>query len=197
MLKADEISNMQKQLDEIHEKSSTFIGSFRNVQKTVMFAFEAQLKEYMTSINNEGNYGLDSRLPNLMKSLHSKVDNLIDQVDRTRKEGQEFFDAYNKQLKEKKKFYEEQEHHAKVNEKEAKKSAKEEKPLKLSEETLKDIEFGADNIRTAIKEKYLGRLPGTKRGEVATSYSSDNLIFIMSFSMITILLYVSRQVHLA
>ena len=44
----------------------------------------------------------------------------------------------------------------------------------------------------AIKEKYLGRLPGTKRGEIETSYSSDKLIFMMSFSMISILLYVSR-----
>ena len=146
----------------------------------------------MTSLNHHGNYGMDPQLLTLMKTLHSKVDNLIDQVDRARKEGQEFFDAYNKQLKEKKKFYEEQEYHSKKNEKEEKKQAKEERPQKLSEETIKDIEFGADNIRIAIKEKYLGRLPGTKRGEVATSYSSDKLIFVMTFCMITILLYVSR-----
>ena len=41
VLSADEINNMQKQLDEIHTKTADFILQFRNVQKTVMFTFEA------------------------------------------------------------------------------------------------------------------------------------------------------------
>jgi len=40
----------------------------------------------MTSVNNRPNYGLDDRMPLLMKSLHSKVDKLIDNIDNLKKE---------------------------------------------------------------------------------------------------------------
>ena len=59
---------------------------------------------------------------------------------------------------------------------------------------IEDIKFGAENIKVAIKEKYLGREANKKRGETQTSYSSDTLTIIMSSSMIMILVYISRQV---
>jgi hypothetical protein len=37
--------------------------------------------------------------------------------------------------------------------------------LKLNKVIIEDITFGAENLRIQLKEKYLGRLPGTKRGE--------------------------------
>lgn len=68
--------------------------------------------------------------------------------------------------------------------------------MPLPSEIIEDIKFGADNIRIAMKEKYLGRDQGKKRGETAVMYSNDILTIIMSSFMIIILMYVSRQVDL-
>ena len=37
--------------------------------------------------------------------------------------------------------------------------------VKLEPETIRDIRFGAESLRTTLKEKYLGRYAGKKRGE--------------------------------
>ena len=37
--------------------------------------------------------------------------------------------------------------------------------IKLEPVTINDIRFGAESLRTTLKEKYLGRLAGKKRGE--------------------------------
>ena len=50
----------------------------------------------MTGVNNNANYGLDERLASLMKSLHAKVDQLIEQIDKIKKEGEEFKEGYEK-----------------------------------------------------------------------------------------------------
>ena len=55
-----------------------------------METFSAQLKEFMTSVNNNANYGLDDRLPPIMKTLHSKVDKLIESIDNIKNEASEF-----------------------------------------------------------------------------------------------------------
>jgi hypothetical protein len=55
---------------------------------------------------------------------------------------------------------------------------------------LDDIRFGAQNIRTSIKEKYLGRLPGMKRGEVSVDYASSALKVVVSLLMMSILGYI-------
>lgn len=70
------------------------------------------------------------------------------------------------------------------------------KDVELPEAIIKDIKFGADTIRVAIKEKHLGREAGKKRGETAVMYSNDILTIIMSCFMIVILMYVSRQVEI-
>ena len=55
---------------------------------------------------------------------------------------------------------------------------------------LDDIKFGAMNIKTAIKEKHLGRLPGMKRGEVSLQYASRALTIVVSLIMMSILGYI-------
>jgi len=52
------------------------------------------------------------------------------------------------------------------------------------------LKYGADNIRIGLKEKYLGRKPGTRRGESETQYSSHWVSIIMSISMLGVLAYV-------
>ena len=69
--------------------------------------------------------------------------------------------------------------------------------MPLPDFLVEDVRVGAENIRVAIKEKYLGREAGKKRGETSLSYSSDLLVMVMSGSMIAILGYVSRQVSQA
>jgi hypothetical protein len=73
-----------------------------------MDTFSAQLQEYMTSVNNNANYGLDNRLPPIMKTLHSKVDKLIESIDNMKSEALEFQEKYKQQLEDKDKFYKNQ-----------------------------------------------------------------------------------------
>jgi len=73
-----------------------------------MDTFSAQLQEYMTSVNNNANYGLDNRLPPIMKTLHSKVDKLIETIDNMKSEALEFQEKYKQQLEDKDKFYKNQ-----------------------------------------------------------------------------------------
>lgn len=61
-----------------------------------MQTFNAQLEEYLTSVDNNPNYGLDIRIAPQMKALHGQVDDLIEKIDKLKKEGQEYYDEYNK-----------------------------------------------------------------------------------------------------
>ena len=62
--------------------------------------------------------------------------------------------------------------------------------LLLTNELIEDLTYGAQQIHTSIKEKYLGRLPGMKRGDVKVDYASNALKIVVSGIMITILIYV-------
>jgi hypothetical protein len=57
---------------------------------------------------------------------------------------------------------------------------------------LDDIKYGADTILISLKEKYLGRKPGTKRGEADVQYKSTYLHLMVSAIMLLVLLYVYR-----
>jgi len=98
-------------------------------------------------------------------------------------------------LEEKQKFYKERDEFKK---KEDKQKALEKDPepelVDIPAEFIEDLKFGADNIKIAIMEKYLGREAGKKRGETTLSYASDMLVMAMSGFMLVILGYVSRQV---
>jgi hypothetical protein len=59
---------------------------------------------------------------------------------------------------------------------------------------LEDIKFGATSVKTVIKEKYLGRLPGMKRGDVSLQYASNALTIVVSLVMMSILGYIQMQV---
>ena len=62
-MKAQELTNVQEQMDQIHLKAGMFNVHFDTVRNTVMETMQSQLKEYMTSINNKPNFGIDARLP--------------------------------------------------------------------------------------------------------------------------------------
>jgi len=49
-----------------------------------------------------------------------------------------------------------------------------------------------DTIRTAFKEKYLGRKEGAKRGELEVDYNPATLSLIMSAVMIGVLIYINK-----
>jgi len=55
-----------------------------------MDTFSNQLKEYITSVNNKANFGMDDRLGPMMKSLHSNVDKLLENIDNLKKEASVF-----------------------------------------------------------------------------------------------------------
>jgi hypothetical protein len=57
---------------------------------------------------------------------------------------------------------------------------------------MKEIKSGADTVLVAIKEKYLGRLPGMKRGDSRLEYASNSLSIVVSLIMIAILGYIQR-----
>ena len=69
-------------------------------------------------------------------------------------------------MKDKDEFYKTDQEFQKKSERESKQKAEDAAPLKLDKDAVEDLEYGADNIRIGLKEKYLGRKPGMKRGEV-------------------------------
>ena len=67
--------------------------------------------------------------------------------------------------------------------------------MTLDQKAIDDIKFGAETILISLKEKYLGRLPGAKRGESELSYTSNMLTIGMSTTMFLILLYLQKLVN--
>lgn len=68
--------------------------------------------------------------------------------------------------------------------------------LKLDDASLSDIKFGAETLRTTIKEKYLGREKGAKRGETDVNYgTSSTFQTIIGLGMLGILAYIYMQVN--
>lgn len=68
--------------------------------------------------------------------------------------------------------------------------------LKLDEESLNDIKFGAETLRTTIKEKYLGREKGAKRGEIDVNYgTSGTFQTIIGLAMLGLLAAIYIQVN--
>jgi hypothetical protein len=49
-------------LDEIQAKTIGFTDRFLGIRRTVAEAFEAQLKEYITAVDGNENFGIDSRI---------------------------------------------------------------------------------------------------------------------------------------
>ena len=106
-------------------------------------------------------------------------------IDTVKTEATEFYEKYSKELNNKDQF------HKSMQDEKSKFEKKEpEVASRLPQNILDDISFGAQNIRTAIKEKYLGRLPGMKRGEAKIDYASRALTIVVSVLMMAILGYV-------
>ena len=67
---------------------------------------------------------------------------------------------------------------------------------KLDEESLNDIKFGAETLRTTIKEKYLGREKGAKRGEIDVNYgTSSTFQTIIGLGMLGLLAAIYIQIN--
>ena len=129
-----------------------------------------------------------------MTSLHKKTDELIANIEEIKKNATAFQDGYEKQLADKKNFYDEQDKYERADTSSSKKSEDREKQT-LDQATIDEIKNGADLIRLTIKEKHLGRQAGKSRGETVLTYSSENLTAVLGATMIIILSYVSMQVH--
>lgn len=68
--------------------------------------------------------------------------------------------------------------------------------LKLDDKIINDIKFGAETLRTTVKEKYLGRQKGAKRGEIDVDYGRSNMFqIIIGLSMLGILAGIYGQVN--
>lgn len=117
-------------------------------------------------------------------------------------ETDKFKDKYKGKLEDKEKFYEEQKQWDKENEGKASQeedidtSSADLKNLVLDGDILDDIKYGADNIRIGLKEKYLGRNAGAKRGETVLQYVPSTLTLVISGTMFSVLAYVQRQVNI-
>ena len=132
--------------------------------------------------------GLDPRFEVQVKELNGQIDALMLSIDKVKGEATEFYEKYSKELKNKETFDKEMENSK------SKIKNKQEPSISLPEAFLEDIRFGAVNIKTVIKEKYLGRLPGVKRGDVTLQYASNALTIVVSLIMMSILGYIQMQV---
>jgi len=130
-----------------------------------------------------------------MEELESKVDNLINRIDTMNRETEKFKKKYSDQLEQKSKFYDEQSFHENKNKEEIKQEDASRGTLNLDQKAIEDIKFGAETVLISLKEKYLGRLPGTKRGQSDLTYTSNMLTIGMSTTMFLILLYLQKLVN--
>jgi len=90
-------------------------------------------------------------------------------------------------LDDKHKFYKEQDQWDKKRAQEEDTGASIDPKARLDVKTMDDVKFGADQIRISLKEKYLGRAVGAKRGETSISYSSSYLTLGLSGVMLVVL----------
>ena len=151
--------------------------------------------ELMTSVDTAPQFGIDRNLGPTMEELESKVDNLINRIDNMNRETEKFKKKYEDQLEQKSKFYEDQRFHESKNKEELKQEEAGKGSLNLDQKAIDDIKFGAETVLISLKEKYLGRLPGTKRGQSDLSYTSNMLTIGMSTTMFLILLYLQKLVN--
>jgi hypothetical protein len=139
----------------------------------------------MTVVDNSPAIGIDRKMAPTMKKLQDKVDDLISHLDNLKKNALDFKEKYEDQLTQKEKFYKDDQEWEKKNSKN-----QEPEELKLTKSIIEDISFGAENLRVQLKEKYLGRKAGAKRGETQAQYSSNTLTIVMAASMFVILGYI-------
>jgi len=168
-----------------------------------MTVFQSQLKEYITSVDNTPKVGVDPQLTKKIKSLNKEIDGLITTLDDEMEETEKFKEKYTARMDDKTKFYEEQKYWKEQNEKENKDednslegtSSMDLSKLKLDDDIISDLKYGAENIRTGLKEKYLGRDAGAKRGETSLQYVPATLTLAIGAFMFSVLAYVWRQVN--
>lgn len=96
--KTSELASVQTELDLIHYKSSMFTAHYDKIKSTVIETMQNQLHEYMSSVNNKPNYGIDLRLPVMFEQLQAQVDSLITSVDETIENSNKFKEEYTKQI---------------------------------------------------------------------------------------------------
>ena len=208
-LKTSELQNIQATLDEIKQRTVGFNAQFEECKEEVMSTFGAQFNEYATSVDNSPGHGIDSKLPPKMKNLHAIIDALIRKVDSTKEETLQFKQEYMDELDRKKQFYDAQMREqsaefrkARQNMGDMENSSVDDDPerrggkLKLDDASLNDIRFGAETLRTTIKEKYLGREKGAKRGETDVNYgTSSTFQTIIGLAMLGLLAAIYFQVN--
>ena len=68
-------------------------------------AFEAQLEEYTSGVDSNANFGLDPRFGDQIKELHTKVDDIMANIDTVKTEATEFYEKYSKELNNKDQFH--------------------------------------------------------------------------------------------
>ena len=144
----------------------------------------------MESVDTAPKVGVNSKLKPLMEDMHAKVDTLIRTVDQTMDNAKKFNDEYLEELKNKTTFYKSQD--AEAGKRERRENRKRPESIDIPQETLDDITFGVDEMRTAFKEKYLGRAKGAARGDTALNYSPTMLTLLMSGVMLCVLAYIHK-----
>mmetsp|Transcript_10648 Transcript_10648/g.17896 ORF Transcript_10648/g.17896 Transcript_10648/m.17896 type:complete len:173 (+) Transcript_10648:1096-1614(+) len=161
------------------------------IRETVTETFTTQLQEYMTSVDTTPAMGVDRNFGASFKGMHNRIDRLIETIDSLSKNTKQFLDQYDKQLTEKDKFYKDQDKFSKERqESDSLEGTSVDPNLKLDDKTLEDIKYGVENLRTTLKEKYLGRSLGSKRGETNANYASGYLTIVFSGIMMIILVKV-------
>jgi hypothetical protein len=76
-IKTSELAKIQSTLDEMRQRAWTFNTQFDLIRNTVISTFQAQLTEYMTSVDTYPEFGIDRKMGTNMKGLHTKIDALL------------------------------------------------------------------------------------------------------------------------
>ena len=119
------------------------------------------------------NAGLNSKLPTGFEKAHAAIDGLLDIIEGTRKEALLFKDEFSTQLQNKEIFYNNLGKGDMENSDVTDQPGFKPETFKLNSNDLAEIKKSAEEVRLALKEKYLGRLPGQKRGEATVAYAGS------------------------
>jgi uncharacterized coiled-coil DUF342 family protein len=138
-IKTSELGKIQYTLDEMRQRALAFNQQFDAIKTTVIDTFQATLNEYVSSVDTYPEFGIDRKMGTNMKSIHTKLDALMSTIDQLKANTTEFKNGYDKQLSQKKDFYDTQSAWEK-----RRGHDKDENNVKtLEEEVIKDIHFGA------------------------------------------------------
>ena len=104
-MKTTELGEIQKTIHDIAQKTADYEIQFEEVDKAIEGALETQFSEYITSVDQVGGHGVNTRLKKRFQQVEDAIDSLIKHVEKEAKEAEDFSNNFLDELARKDMFY--------------------------------------------------------------------------------------------